>query len=208
MTTLTKERTSEVEGSPPEGPEAEARARLAVRPSVQAALTAYAWGRAPWGMDAVTQFPALVAELERSMQALHEGDLRAAEALLTAQAHTLNAIFHGLARKAAETSQTDTQERYLRQAYKAQSQCRATLEALADLKSPRPVAYVGQANIGYNQQVNLNPSPTRKMNSGQNELLGVHDAQRLDTKTTGTAAPPHPHLETVGAVDRTEDGSR
>jgi hypothetical protein len=35
---------------------------------------------------------------------------------------------------------------YLRLGLKAQSQCRATLETLAAIKNPRPVAFVQQAN--------------------------------------------------------------
>lgn len=41
---------------------------------------------------------------------------------------------------------TDT---YLRLALKAQAQCRATLQTLAEIKNPRPVAFVKQANIAH-----------------------------------------------------------
>jgi hypothetical protein len=34
-------------------------------------------------------------------------------------------------------------------ALKAQSQCRATLETLAAIKNPQPVAFVRQANIAH-----------------------------------------------------------
>jgi hypothetical protein len=38
---------------------------------------------------------------------------------------------------------------------KPQAQCRATIEALAEIKNPRPVAFVKQANIAQGpQQVN------------------------------------------------------
>jgi transposase InsO family protein len=48
----------------------------------------------------------------------------------------------------------------MRLALKAQSQCRATVEALAEMKNPKPVAYVQQANIANGpQQVNNNGVP-------------------------------------------------
>ena len=47
----------------------------------------------------------------------------------------------------------------MRLALKAQSQCRATIEALTNIKNPRPVAYVRQANIGQAVQVNNGGAP-------------------------------------------------
>lgn len=53
-------------------------------------------------------------------------------------------------------------------ALKAQAQCRATLEALAEIKNPRPVAFVKQANIsGEHQQVNNGVQPAQKAGSVQ-----------------------------------------
>jgi hypothetical protein len=47
-------------------------------------------------------------------------------------------------------------ETYLRLALKAQSQCRATLETLAAIRNPQPVAFVRQANIAHGpQQLNI-----------------------------------------------------
>jgi len=46
-------------------------------------------------------------------------------------------------------------EIYLRLALKAQAQCRTTVETLVEMKNPRPVAFVSQANISNGpQQVN------------------------------------------------------
>ena len=48
----------------------------------------------------------------------------------------------------------------LRSDLKAQAQCRATLEALAEIKNPHPVAFVKQANISSgHQQVNNGMQP-------------------------------------------------
>ena len=86
---------------------------------------------------------------------VHRGDLREAEALLTAQAVTLNTMFTHLANPAAKTEHDHKLDRYLRLALKAQGQCRATLETLAEIKRPRTV-FAQQANVVAHgpQQVN------------------------------------------------------
>jgi hypothetical protein len=75
--------------------------------------------------------------------------------MLTAQAHTLDAIFHRLAQKATHSEYLNELDANLRLALKAQSQCRTTLETLAAIKNPQPLAFVRQANIAHGpQQVN------------------------------------------------------
>ena len=68
-------------------------------------------------------------------------------------------------------------ETYLRLALRAQAQCRATLETLAVIKNPQPVAFVRQANIANGpQQVNNAPaqpgesSRARESENQQNKL--------------------------------------
>ena len=46
----------------------------------------------------------------------------------------------------------DATETHLKLAFKAQSQCRTTLETLAEIKSPRSVAFVRQANTSAGPQ--------------------------------------------------------
>ena len=90
-------------------------------------------------------------------EAVNRGDLSEAERMLNGQAVALNAIFNELARRAANNMGTylGTTESYLRLALKAQVQSRATVEALAEMKNPHPVAFVKQANIAHGpQQVN------------------------------------------------------
>ena len=75
--------------------------------------------------------------------------------MLTAQAHTLDAVFNRRARSSANCKYVNHIEAYLRLALKAQNQCRATIEALAAIKNPQQVAFVRQANISNGpQQVN------------------------------------------------------
>jgi hypothetical protein len=84
---------------------------------------------------------------------------------LAIQAHTLDTIFNELARRSAANvgEYMEAAERYMRLALKAQSQCRATIETLAEIKNPKPVAFVQQANIANGpQQVNNGPLPCRR----------------------------------------------
>ena len=76
------------------------------------------------------------------------------ESMLYCQAVALQAIFSKIAQNAAIQPTFRQQDASLRLALKAQSQARATLEALAEFKNPRAVAFVKQANIAHNQQVN------------------------------------------------------
>ena len=67
------------------------------------------------------------------------GDITMASRILAAQAITLDSMFAELARRTAMnmSEYIDASERYGRLALKAQSNCRATLEALAKLHQPR-----------------------------------------------------------------------
>ena len=107
--------------------------------------------------------------------------------MLTAQAHTLDAIFNNLSRRAINAEYMDSLDRYLKLALRAQSQCRATWEALTAIKNPPMMGYVRQANIAHgHQQVNNTPSTTRESPRARengippNELLEQKDGQRLD----------------------------
>jgi hypothetical protein len=150
---------------------------------------------------------------QRCDQRAGRSELARAEALLTAQAYTLNPIFHKLARKATHCEYLNDVN--LRLALKAQSQCRATLETLAAIKNPPPVAFVRQANIAHGpQQVNNgavqpgDPTRARETEKSHNKLLEPQDEQRLDTGTQGPTGVPDSALETVGAIHRPKDRGR
>ena len=105
-------------------------------------------------------------------------------------------------------------------ALRAQGQCRATLETLANIKNPRPVAFVKQANISNGpQQVNNgtvdasdavvrareeNPNP-------QNELLTDTRATHgkpVDTRAKSKAGRSNPRVATVETGHRAANGWR
>ncbi len=150
-----------------------------------------------------SQITEMVSELKRQTAAIHCDDLSRAESMLIAQAHTLDGLFARLANNALTCGDVGKLERYMRLALKAQNQARATLQTLGELKAPKQVAFVKQANIGNQVQVNNDGSPVRtrakKKPKAQNELLEVEHGQRLDTRATGAAGGVDPAMAAVGA---------
>lgn len=195
----------------PDEDQAVAIARTALRPTVQAAVTLKEYGKSYGDLD----LSGLIDSLLEETRASNDGDLTRAEAMLTAQAHTLDAIFNNLAKRAINSEYLDHLDRYLKLTLRAQSQCRATWEALATIKNPPAVGYVRQANIAHGpQQVNNNSvapsdaSCARENANPQNKLLGKSDGERLDTGAAGAPGRADPELATVGEVDGAKDGGR
>ncbi|WP_231750643.1 hypothetical protein [Burkholderia seminalis] len=152
-------------------------------------------------------------QLLKQAKSVQEGNLAGLEAMLTAQANTLDLMFNTLALKSAQCDHMAKMESYLRLALKAQSQCRSTVEALAEIKNPRPVAFVKQANIanGHQQVNNGSGSPVRareEKNVTTNELLEGRNGERLDTEAASRAGGSNQAMETMGAVDRADDARR
>ena len=69
------------------------KAAILLRPSVQAAVTINQWSGES---DSLSLMNALSTQCEKA----HDGDMSRAEAILMAQAHTLDNIFNHLARRA------------------------------------------------------------------------------------------------------------
>ena len=167
----------------------------------------------PWITQSVGEpdFTALANKISEQTDAMHSGDMKGIESMLFAQALTLQATFTALSRRAAlnagtHMAATDT---YLRLALRAQGQCRATLETLANIKNPRPVAFVKQANIANGpQQINNggneanNPvvRAREENEKTQNELLTDTRATHgkpLDTRAKSKAGRSNPRMATV-----------
>ncbi|MBT2323137.1 hypothetical protein J7E62_12355 [Variovorax paradoxus] len=70
----------------------------------------------------------------------------------------MNALYTELARRASLNMGEYLAATYLRLAMKAQSQCRSTIEALAEMKNP-PVVFARQANISNGPQQVSNGTP-------------------------------------------------
>jgi hypothetical protein len=161
------------------------------------------------GVAGGTELNELVKSTRAAVGRAAKGETDQADGLLTSQAIALNAVFLEMSRRAALNmgQHMGAMETYMRLALKAQSQCRTTLETLAEIKNPRAVAFVKQANIaGGHQQVN-NHAPVEagraESKRRPNELLEeISDAQWLDPRAAPAAGAGNPELATVGARHR------
>jgi len=162
------------------------------------------------GTAGVVDLTESVALMQAKTEQVQNGDLSGPEAILTAQAVALDVIFTEMARRAAlnmgeHLQATDT---YLRLAMRAQGQCRATLQTLGELKNPRQVAFVKQANIanGY-QQVNNSDTymHTRTEDFSTNKLSG--DGNELLQNARASSAKSHAHqkMDALGEIFGTQN---
>jgi hypothetical protein len=164
-------------------------------------------------------FWALAGALRADMLDLAAGKTQEIEAMLYGQAQALQAIFVNLAKRADSQDQMRSWESLMRLALKAQGQSRATLEALAEIRNPRQVAFVRQANIAHGaQQVNNSSAsehegppateasaPAKSSKTVASELLEVQGGERLDFSATRKAGASDSGLAPVGAFHRTTD---
>lgn len=156
MAGKTKKAPQAVKADSDEFKQALALAQTTLRPSANAAAVIAEFGQ-PFGDQDVT---ALMVQLSQSVEALKGNDLSRCEGMLFTQAHALQSIFMNMSRRSALNmgEHLKAMEIYMRLALKAQAQCVRTLEVLAAIKNPQPVAFVKQANIAHGpQQVNNGP---------------------------------------------------
>ena len=155
--------------------------------------------------------------IRNSITLVQEGDLRGLESMLVSQAKSLQVMFVSLARKANVQEYLKQYGTYMNLALKAQSQSRATIQALVELKYPKQVIVTKQANINNgNQQVNngiaesthagKNETEPNKLMDIENEANQNHaqkqNIKRLDSRTTSTPVPSHSSVEAVATVHR------
>ena len=187
-------------------------ARVYSSPVTQAALTQQqiAVGKQELHLEG------LINNLNHQVEAVVNNKLDRPEAMLIAQAHTLDAIFNNMTQRAAlnAVQHLDSCDTYLKLGLRAQSQCRSTLEALNEIKNPKSVAFVGQANIaGGHQQVNngtqANNDPRAEGNQNPpNELMETQNGERVDFGTKAKAGGDDSPMEAVGAKHRTSNTRR
>ncbi|KTD59289.1 hypothetical protein [Legionella shakespearei] len=153
------------------------------------------------GFDAVEAFE----RLSRSVERIHNNDTNEIEAMLITQAKSLDYLFYNALSKLS-SSNIEHAEIFSGIALKAQSGCRKTLMALAELKHPRRTTIIKQQNNAITQQVNNGV----KSQSGEiennkkfaNELNGevLYETKNLDvgaTIATGTADKAAEALEVL-----------
>ena len=170
----------------------EAVAKILTMPEVGAASTIR-------GLNDIHDVNALTKILSQQTADVIGGNMTRPEAMLLSQAHTLDALFNSLVMKGLGQTHMPHYESFLRLAYKAQSQCRSTLQTLSDIKNPS-VVYAKQANItNGNQQINNGvPAPRTQENiKYKNELLTELPNATLDNRRTVEAITVNSELATM-----------
>ncbi|OQW85759.1 MAG: hypothetical protein BWK72_20720 [Rhodoferax ferrireducens] len=158
--------------------------------STRSALTATTYKAFSGGGDGL-EVTDVMGELRKAGEEVSSGNMSRVEKMLTQQALTLDAIFNNMAQRSHKQDSFKGIEVLMRLALKAQAQSRATVEALAEIKNPKPVTFVKQANMSQgHQQVNNTyagasldggiQSRTENSHSEQNKLLEVSDGNYLD----------------------------
>ncbi len=148
----------------------ETRARNALRPAINTAVTLSNLRNLPTDSDEAL---ALVNALSEQANSVNAGDLSRGEAMLTTQAHTLDALFSRLVQMALKADHIQHMESYMKLAIKAQNQTRTTWEAISRMKHPPQVNYVGQANIAHGPQQVNNGYQHQDSEIAHNELLSA-----------------------------------
>lgn len=179
-------------------------AKAALSPSINAGAIVEQYGSQLFGKDNL-DIHTLEKAVKESTEAIHNGNMKAMEAMLYGQAVALQTMFVNLARRAdCQQGRLDNIETLLKLAFRAQNQCRMALETLSNVKNP-PVVYARQANITSGpQQVNNGLTHATEKTITQNELLEDSHVKRLDRRTQGQTGGLDTHMETV-AVGRREN---
>ena len=170
----------------------EAVAKKLTRPEVQASLTIQK-------LHPINDVNALTTILGQQTADVIDGSMVRPESMLLAQAHTLDALFNSLVMKGLDQTHTPHYEAFMKLAFKAQSQCRSTLQSLSDIKNPS-IVYAKQANItNGNQQINngVTAPRTQENKNNSNELLEHTHGKRLDTRAKSETIGAYSELEAV-----------
>lgn len=136
------------------------------------------------------------------------GDDEPLEAMLAGQAIALQHVFAGLMSKAANRSDFHQADVLFRLALKAQAQSAKTIQILGELRNPKSVAFVRQANIASQQIVSNGDSQhplAQQVDSAPNQLSGETNELRPDTRAPCIEGRVDSSLETVGTINRPSD---
>ncbi len=132
------------------------------------------------GHEGSTGIMAYAKVMASKVQTIVSGDMSEIEATCAAQVLSLNALYSDLAVRAQtniHAGHLEAGEIYLRLAFKAQSQCRASAETLGELKNPRPIFAKNFNLANGNQQVNTATGP-QQVNNGANPDSASHAGEK------------------------------
>ena len=167
--------------------EAQSLARVMISPALQAAWTLQAYINTPTELE----LDALVESLLDQVNQVRDGNLDSIEQMLLVQAYTLDAISNSMFRRSKSQELLKQFEVQLKLGLRAQSQSRATLETLINMKRPR----VGQINI---ENLAVLVCNFLEKQSPPNKLLEQKDGERLDAATLQKSVRANSKLAAVG----------
>ncbi len=146
-------------------------ARSLMTPEIPAALVIQNfWAHAfPGGIDMTT----LAQMIRQSTDRAARGELDGIVAQLVTQSAVLDSVAGDMFHRAALNVKTpQIAESYMRMGLRASAESRAKLEAVAEIKNPRPV-YVRNLNQANNQQINQAGGPQQINNNSKGDGLGA-----------------------------------
>lgn len=161
-------------------------------------------------IDLEIDIPKLDDTLKSHVTAIQCGDLKHIEATLYSQAIILQDYFYRMMKMAAVSKNSTDIQLFGQLALKAQTQSRATLSALADIKHPKRTTFIKQQNNAINQQVNNNnlPKISQNLSDFKNELLTEATHETLDTRRTPETITINSGMETLEAINRCQNFNR
>jgi hypothetical protein len=149
------------------------------------------------------EIPDVASALSDKIKIIQDGDMKPIEAMLISQAHALQTMFVTLGRMAASKTQLAQYTAFMNMALKAQSQSRATIQALTELKYPKQATFVKQANISNGHQQVNNATNTherahaKENQNPQNKLMEAQPNEWLDNGKTATTSATNQAMAAV-----------
>jgi hypothetical protein len=147
-----------------------------------------------------------ISALSEKISTIQDGDMKPIEAMLIGQAQALQTMFVTLGRMAVIKTSLPQYTAFMNMALKAQSQSRATIQVLTELKYPKQATFVKQANIaGGHQQINNSQvnnatsthAPAKEITNQPNELLSEINNATLDRSRTATTSATNQAMAAV-----------
>lgn len=154
-----------------DGDEEKAQASAVLSPTFKAAALMESLTRPVFG---AIDLGGTVRALNELVAQVQGGDMAQADAMMVAEAYTLDALFMNLLVRWQTniTHSHEISESYLRLAMKAQAQARSTWESLSRVKNPPQATFIRQANLANGPQQVNNGARTPEIGNQPNELEG------------------------------------
>jgi hypothetical protein len=165
-----------------------------------------------FGENHALDFNYLSAELSDSCKKIQDdNDLSELTNMLVTQAYVLQNLFSKMVGMATRCNGEDI-SKFVDTALKTQKQCRATIQAIAEIKNPKRATFIKQQTnqaLGHMQvnngkqlgQENL----SENLENQSNKLLEKTYGERLDFRAAQTSIGINQKLEAVGKINRAKN---